>query len=654
MAVLGACTGTAPLDQHLLQEILDHQDRRAADSQGLRQHLGHPNATVRAWAARALGALDDTLAAAALAHTLEADPEPPVRREVAFALGLVEPGHPGLCAALRTDVDPAVRAVAAWAIGRAGAGARDLAAGLLDDAAQVREACATALALSGDAQAETHLVTACWDEADPAVRATILAALGLEPSPAAAAVLRSAALHAPTPATRSIVLAGLRGLRLLAQRDREGWWLSPRERHRLRSYLRLEDPALATAAAELLVALSAGNGGERAAEQQIADEQALLDAGTGVDSVLTGGWAAFPWSDGRRQAAAAALERAAVAPDPAVRAAALFAYTAVAPDSALRMLRQGLTARDARHRAMVVRALAALPAGGPGADLWARASADRSPLVRDALASAALWVHGRDPATPIGRLVRLAPAVAEALAVRIPELLAELRTEILARGLATVAHEDTTLRVALVRAIALLAEGESSSAAELHLLATDPDPAVRRTVQGLHGERGEPWPDARTFRLGIDLPWSAFARPPRLRVTTSAGRFDIELDAHAAPVHVHWLLARLRDGALASGVRRHDRSMAVLGNLSRLVPEPGDLLRRERAPTQLSQGGIVGFVPAAVPDCDGPDLFVTLAPRPDLLGSVTIVGRVRDGMEVVERLRAGDRILDITLVPDSD
>lgn len=589
------------------------------------------------------------MAVAALAHTLETDPEPRVRREVAFALGLVEPGHPCLRSALRVDADPTVRAVAGWAIGLGGGGAGDLAAGLRDGAAEVREACATALALSGDAQAETHLASACWDEADAAVRATILAAVGREPSPAAAAVLRSAALQMPTPTTRSTVLAGLRGLRRLAQRHREGWSLGPRERRRLRSLLRLEDPAVATAAAELLVALSGGNVGER-----IADEQALLDAGTSVDTVLTRGWAVFPWSDGRRQSAAAALERAAVAPDAAVRAAALFAYTAVAPDSALRMLRQGLTARDARQRAMVVRALAGLPPRGPGAELWARASADRSPLVRDALAGAALWMHGRDPATPFGRLLRLAPAVAETLAVRIPELLGELRVEILARGLPTVAQDDTTLRVALVRAIALLAEGESSSPADLDLLATDPDPAVRRTAQGLHGERAEPWPDARIFRLGIDLPWSAFAHPPRLRVATAAGSFAIELDANAAPVHVHRLLARLHDGAVASGVRRHDPSMAVLGNLSRLVPEPDDLLRRERAPTQLSHGGIVGFVPAAVPDCDGPDLFVTLAPRPDLLGSVTIVGRVCDGMEVVERLRAGDRILDIALVPGSD
>lgn len=652
--MVGACTGTAPLDQHLLQEILDHQERRDTDTARLRQHLGHQNATVRAWAARALGAVGDTLSAPALAHTLETDPEPRVRREVAFALGLVAPGQPSLRAALRADVDPSVRAVAAWAIGLVDGGAGDLAAGMRDDAVEVRAACATALGLSRDPQAQAQLLDACWEEGDAAVRATILAAIGLEPSPAAATVLRTAALQTPTPAARATVLAGLRGLCVLAQRHPERWWLNPGERRRLRSYLRLEDPALATAAAELLVALAGGDIRARDIRDQTADEQALLDAGTGVDTVLTGGWAAFPWSDGRRKAAAATLERAAVASDPAVRTAALFAYTAVAPDAALRMLRQGLTARDARQRAMVVHALAALPADGPGADLWARASADRSPLVRAALASAALWIHGRDPTTSIGRLARLAPAVAETLAVRIPELLAELRSEFLARGLPTVDRNDTTLRVALVRAIALLAEGESSSAADLHLLASDSDPAVRRTVQSLRGERPEPWPEVRTFRLGIDLPWSAFAHPPRLLVATSAGSFEIELDANAAPVHVQRLLDRLREGELASGVRRHDRSIVVLGNLSRLVPEPGELLRRERAPTQLSQGGIVGFVPAAVPDCDGPDLFVTVAPRPDLLGSVTIVGRVRDGMAIVERLRAGDRILDITLVPGSD
>ncbi len=657
---LCACASSAPLDQHLLQEILDLQDRREASNPALRRHLGHVNATVRAWAARALGTVGATDAAPALTHTLASDPEVEVRRWAAFALGTLSVASVTLRTALRTDPDAEVRATAAWGIGRQfgrpadRAMLADLVRGLDDVDPRVRTACGTGLAFAGDPEIDATVAAACAREPEPRAQAAMLMAAGLAEPRAVGATLAAAALQAPIGASRAVTLAGLRGLATLLQRHPGTWNFTPRERARLRSYLWYDDDALAGAAADALVALAGDD-----ADARRADEQVLFDAGArhvalGRDAVLTQGWARFPWSAATRRAAGAVLERAAVGRDPRLHASALFAFAALQPDAAARILRQHLEARDVRQRTLAVQALAA-PGSSPATEnLWARARADRSPVVRATLGVALLRRHRELEGSSLARVELHAPAAARILAALLPEEAAQLRVERLARGLAAVATTDTMLRIALMRAIAALTERESSPALDLALLRADEDPAVRRTAQELCGERRDPWSDTRTFRLGIDLPWSTFARPTHVRIATTAGTFVLALDAALAPVHVHRLIDRIRTGRFAAGVRTHASSMVTFGDPAQLQPRCEDLLRRESGPVQLSHSGMVGCTASVVPDCDGDELFVTLAPRPDLQGRVTVVGRVCDGMDVVERLRAGDRFLDITLVPDSD
>jgi cyclophilin family peptidyl-prolyl cis-trans isomerase len=53
----------------------------------------------------------------------------------------------------------------------------------------------------------------------------------------------------------------------------------------------------------------------------------------------------------------------------------------------------------------------------------------------------------------------------------------------------------------------------------------------------------------------------------------------------------------------------------------------------------------------AGPDTGGSQFFVTLAPQPHLDGGYTAFGEVVEGMEVLDEVRQGDRIVSIREVP---
>jgi len=50
-------------------------------------------------------------------------------------------------------------------------------------------------------------------------------------------------------------------------------------------------------------------------------------------------------------------------------------------------------------------------------------------------------------------------------------------------------------------------------------------------------------------------------------------------------------------------------------------------------------------------DTEGSQFFITHSPQPHLDGRYTVVGRVLRGMDVVDALRVGDRIVDARTLP---
>lgn len=62
--------------------------------------------------------------------------------------------------------------------------------------------------------------------------------------------------------------------------------------------------------------------------------------------------------------------------------------------------------------------------------------------------------------------------------------------------------------------------------------------------------------------------------------------------------------------------------------------------------------GVVGLAHREGDDRGGSQLYVTLAPQPQLDGKFTVVGEIIEGLEAVEQLERGDKIESVRLVED--
>jgi len=134
-------------------------------------------------------------------------------------------------------------------------------------------------------------------------------------------------------------------------------------------------------------------------------------------------------------------------------------------------------------------------------------------------------------------------------------------------------------------------------------------------------------------------------------VETDRGRFSFEVFPEEAPFTC-MSLARLIVSGFYDGLSFH-----------RVVPNfvvqggdprgdgwggPGYTIRSEFG-TRSYERGTVG-VASAGKDTEGCQFFVTQSKQPHLDGRYTIFGKVKEGMDVVDRLQAGDHILRMTLV----
>jgi peptidylprolyl isomerase len=182
-------------------------------------------------------------------------------------------------------------------------------------------------------------------------------------------------------------------------------------------------------------------------------------------------------------------------------------------------------------------------------------------------------------------------------------------------------------------------------------------PPVDRTVAGksaadLRVAVERLWP---TIKLvGPDekpLPWV-------VTMETDAGTIEIELRPELAPNHVRNFVALVKAGYYdglrfdrivhqeaesPDGVRSEIRMVRFgcpAGTGDPGVGHIGYRLRSEFSDAK-HEAGTVGFTRDADPSSAGVRLYISLAPAPILDGSYTIVGRVKTGMDVVEKISAG-------------
>lgn len=647
VAVLGACLlagchAFGPIDQDVLQEVLDLTARR--DAAALAPRARHASARVRAWAVRGLGTIGDPAALAVVTRAIT-DADPRVRTNAALALALLGGGEPALELALGGDADPDVRRLCALGLARAARleeGATAALRARLEDAdGDVRGAAAWALACHAAGNVERARLAALLAERvsrEPHRRAKLvhlaaMARLG------AAAVRPLTDLVVSSPRTPDEEALRARALAALpAEVDGAD---HPALRQTLQRLVRGTDAGLAADAADVLGRwAAAGTSGDD-------DARALLDA------VQAGrAPAALPHLVAAAVAACRtpslhgelvdALESGTASDLPGRRSACLDAFAAAAGPAAMQALRHAMRSAEVVTRAGAVRGLARLPRHGRDVDA----------LLRETLRDPSPWVRGtflhalaEDPAERVLRaLAEIEPEILNSLAeVLRPPFDATLAPRLLLGA----ARDDGPwpLRELVVHAAGLLLDAEDRSSQMLleRLRGTDGPPA--RAVSAL----------ASVPRLRTDFDWDWLRRAPRLAVRTTVGTFHIEIDAETVPVHAHQLVRRALDPQRAPTEVLERRDGCVrFGRTDRIRLVAASLLPSEPNANDAFAIGLVACVPSGLPDLDGSDLCVNLRPRPDWFARRTVVGRVTDGMEVVEALQAGAKILDISLTTRPD
>ncbi len=181
-------------------------------------------------------------------------------------------------------------------------------------------------------------------------------------------------------------------------------------------------------------------------------------------------------------------------------------------------------------------------------------------------------------------------------------------------------------------------------------------------LASLGGDVDAPGPDgagggAPRGRAAVD--WQALhALGPRPRwiVETERGTVVLELAADEAPLTVLTLSTLARDGRF-DGVPFHrvvPNFVVQGGNLALgTSPEPP----APRLATELTripfERGVVGMASTGSQDTETSQFFITHDRTPHLDGGYTAFGWVVRGMDVVDRIVQGDRIVSVRVVPDA-
>jgi peptidylprolyl isomerase len=148
----------------------------------------------------------------------------------------------------------------------------------------------------------------------------------------------------------------------------------------------------------------------------------------------------------------------------------------------------------------------------------------------------------------------------------------------------------------------------------------------------------------------------AFATGLEIEVDGEAqGTIRVDLFEEVAPQHVERITTLAERGAY-DGVVFHrviEGFMAQTGDVEFGRIEGGDMARAGMGgsdlpdlPAEFSEvsfeRGVIGMARAADPDSANSQFFIMFAPAPHLDGQYTVVGRVTEGMEIVDAIKRGE------------
>ncbi|MCZ6689459.1 MAG: HEAT repeat domain-containing protein [Planctomycetota bacterium] len=208
------------------------------------------------------------------------------------------------------------------------------------------------------------------------------------------------------------------------------------------------------------------------------------------------------------------------------------------------------------------------------------------------------------------------------------------------------------VRIEVVRALAAI-RGDRVRPT-LEAAAADPDPAIREEARLGLRDRGWEIPEekpvpghepSRYLQERAPLP-----RSPRVVMEMEKGEIRMELYPDAAPIHVRNFLRLTREG-FYDGLTIH----RVVPNFVIQGGDPlgtgwgysGDLLRDEINTIRYTPGTL--GMPKSGKDTGGCQLFLTHVSTPWLDGAYTAFGRVTAGLDILDKIEVGDRIVKMRL-----
>lgn len=368
-----------------------------------------------------------------------------------------------------------------------------------------------------------------------------------------------------------------------------------------------------------------------------------------------------------REFALATLRRAANDSSPTVRAETLdsivqlaAAYEAFAACEKLSYERSGFAAPFLRSRAAASASRIANEAGFP---IVERLLNDSEPAVK--AAAVAVLPSFKSRATAVATALEAAlafPDVAprEAAATAIAEMkLESLAPRLLAALSESSGPENVEARISILKAIGSFEKFGLATSLEQAL--DDEEPEVRRVAAeqiarlgGLlpRGIYREPPKSPVAIEVGTDV--LSGEERPRVEIVTTQGPFVLELLVDDAPAHSKAFLQRCRAG-FYDGLIFH---RLVPGFVVQGLDPRGDgygtggaSLRSEVNQVRYDRGTV--GMPDAGKDTGGCQIFVTFRAQPRLDDRYTIFARVTEGMENVERLDVGDRVLYVLIANDA-
>lgn len=657
-------TQLSDADVALLAGLLEASDTRRADTGAVDNALGSPNPFVRAYAARTIGQIGITSRAGVL-RALAADVDSTMAADAAFALGQLRDTSATSVLVAALSRSSGVSAAAAWSLGelgdagraaieavlRSGRPAASLAY-VLQASAKLRPVPAQLIIpylVSGDVGIQRSAAYALTRSQVPSSTRALIA---LERRPTSSGRNRESVSSDAAVELRSYVARGL-------GRTLAGDSLATDALVALR---RLVDDSHAHVRINAIRSLATYGAAARAelvrhtrdtdANARVAVAQSLGGALTGAAGDWSGVWAADTGFTYRRALLASAVRAG-------VRMQAL--------DPANAQSWQ-------RHADWHFRAAAAEAAGaGRLEDVDAIAAPllrDADPRVRNAaFASALRWSDSSAAATrPYARAALPALLSDEDLFVRagiLDALRSHARADDAAVAMAAwrraAGDSENDARLAALRVIASAWTADSASFGalrdSLRTLPPPADPIERAAVRNVGPLRH--WPHdgvaARPHawyaeQVQLFLATSRAGRPTRAVISTDRGSIQLVLFGSDAPLTVANFVGLAR--------RKYYDGLAFHRVVPNFVAQDGDprgdgsggpgYAIRDELNRRWYDRGALGMALSG-PDTGGSQYFLAHSPQPHLDGHYTVFGHVTGGLDVLDALVQGDRILRITV-----